>query len=79
VRTGVMNDALASPLMCSRVSFMTPWQARWCAHGRHETPWQPVDLRTGVMNDAPTPTTIPRKNRDPHYQTPTNLARNMLI
>jgi len=30
------------------------------------TPWQPVDLRTGVMNDAPTPTTnIPLKDREP--------------
>jgi len=30
------------------------------------TPWQPVDLRTGVMNDAPTPTTtIPLKDRGP--------------
>jgi len=33
------------------------------------TPWQPVDLRTDVMYDAPPPTTnIPLKDRDPRYK-----------
>jgi hypothetical protein len=42
------------------------------------TPWQPVDLRTGVMNDAPTPTTtIPLKDRDP-YATRPFVVKNAL-
>src|SRR5579875_3118741 len=43
------------------------------------TPWQPVDLRTGVMHDAPPPTTtIPLKDREPGHRGSCKTMQNLI-